>query len=52
MPDPEVDFKGCLDALVNNARAEIEGMTPEQQGQHFLMCSIEHAIRMHELDAP
>lgn len=52
VPDPANDFDGCLDALVKNAFAEIEGMTPEQQDDHFPCRAVEHAITMHQLDTP
>jgi hypothetical protein len=52
VPDPADDFDGCIDALVKNAIAEVGAMTPEQQDNHYLCRAVEHAIRMHQLDAP
>jgi hypothetical protein len=52
IPDPEVDFDGCIKGLYEQALKEIEGMTEEEQEEHFLMRSIEHLVKMYALDAP
>jgi hypothetical protein len=52
IPDPAQDFDGCIAALVEQAIAEVEGMTEAQQDEHYLCRAIEHAIRCYQLDAP
>ena len=51
-PDPTENFDLWVRATYEEVRKEIAGMTPEQQDKHFLLKSINHAIRMYELDAP
>lgn len=52
IPDPEEDFEGCIKALYDSVQNEIEGMTEEQKDEHFLMSSVDHLLKMYELDAP
>jgi hypothetical protein len=51
-PDPADDFDGCIAALVEQAKAEVAGMTPEEMDEHYLCRAIEHAIRCYQIDAP
>lgn len=51
-PDPEVDFDLWVRATFDEIAKEVEGMTPEQMADHFLLSAIKHAVRMYELDAP
>lgn len=51
-PDPEVDFDLWVCATFEEIAKEVEGMSPEQMANHFLLSAIKHAIRMYELDAP
>jgi FKBP-type peptidyl-prolyl cis-trans isomerase (trigger factor) len=52
IPDPGEDFDGCIKALYDQVAEEIAGMTEEEQEEHFLTRSIDHLVRMYELDAP
>lgn len=51
-PGPTENFHLWVRTTYEEVRKEIAGMTPEQEDDHFLLKSISHAIRMHELDAP
>ena len=53
VPDPEVDFDGCLQALTDNAIAEVDGMADAERWRHYMEKAMVRLVEMWELpDCP
>ena len=49
VPDPEVDFDGCLQAMVDNAVEEVEGLSDTERWSLYFDKSVGRVMYMREV---
>lgn len=50
VPDPTIDFEGCLEAMAANIIEATEGMDEKQANAYFLASALKHLQVLRECD--
>lgn len=52
VPDPAVDFEGCIEALFAEAKREHDSIPPGERSAFYLEKALLNLVRVYEIDGP